>query len=172
VNSYLDSTVDNVAERVWRDPRETPGDDRVRLLATRIVQNGRLAPILDINQSAQVEFEFEVLRTCKNLISGVNFQDATGTCLFVHCDWRPNEMRPGLYRKHVTLPPQIFAEGSVQVLVELVFHDPRVQSVFIPEAIGFEAVDSDVPNAVRGLYHGPWPGVMRLGLEWSDPELL
>ncbi len=169
VTAYLSTSIAGRPERSWA-PENAPGDDRVRLLATRIIQENRVAGILDINRPAQLEVEFEVRRACRNLITGFNFFDASGLCLFTHCDWRPNAFQAGRYRKVMHLPAQVFAEGHITVLVQLVFHDPSILSVILPEALAFEAVDSDAPDAVRGLYHGPWPGVVRLGLKWSDAE--
>ena len=89
-------------------------------------------------------------------------------CLFNHCDWRPNQLAAGRYRKFVEIPAQTLAEGPTTILVQLIFYDPDVRSVIFPEALIFDAVDSDDPIAVRGPYKGAWPGVVRLRLQWSD----
>jgi hypothetical protein len=70
------------------------------------------------------------------------------------------------------LPAQTLAEGRFSALVQLVFFDPDVQSVVLPEAISFEGADSDCPTAVRGTYRGAWPGVMRLGLPWTEAAVI
>ncbi|ACB76051.1 polysaccharide ABC transporter ATP-binding protein [Opitutus terrae] len=167
VSQYVQSGVIATAERHW-EAEAAPGDDRVRLRAARVHQGGSSVEVVDINQPSQIELTFETLRECRNLITGCNFYDATGTCLFAHCDWRPNVLPPGRYRKQIELPAQLFAEGKIVVLVQLVFHDPMVLSVILPDALAFEAIDSDSPQAVRGLYHGYWPGAVRIGLQWSD----
>lgn len=168
VNEYLSSHVEGISERKWQWPGDAPGDERVRLLRAGLRQNGRTTSLIDINRPMEVELDFEVLAPCKNLLSGCNFYDTAGTCLFANCDWRPNQLAPGRYRKRVEVPAQTFAEGGVNILVQLVFNDPINLSVILPDALSFEAMDTDSPAAVRGLYTGPWPGVLRLGLNWSD----
>ena len=69
-------------------------------------------------------------------------------------------------------PPYLLAEGRISVLVQLVFYEPDIQSVVVPSVIAFEAVDSDDPLAVRGLYQGMWPGALRPRLDWTGPTTL
>jgi lipopolysaccharide transport system ATP-binding protein len=169
VTRYTEAGISGVPAKTWSES-DAPGDDRVRLLGVRILQSGEVTMRVDINQPAQIEFDFIARKECRNLITGFNFYDASGVCLFAHCDWRPNRLAPGTYRKRIELPAQLFAEGSVQVLIQLVFHDPMVLSLILPDVLTFEAVDSDSPDAVRGLYHGHWPGMVRVALKWSDAQ--
>lgn len=169
INQYLISNFKGTAERIWVGD-DRPGDDRVRLFSARIRQGGRLTSLVDINEPARIELEFEVLRHCQNLVAGCNFYNAAGICLFAHCDWRPNRLAPGRYRKHVSIPPQLFAEGGIQILVQLVFYEPMVISVSVPNALSCEAVDSDSCDSVRGPYTGTWPGLIRVNLKWSEAE--
>jgi len=172
VQEYLAGETRQPAHATWTYPGDAPGDDRVRLTAARVVQHGATAGIVDINSPAAIELEFVVLRDVRNLVSGVHLYDATGTCLFASSDWRPNEMRPGHYRKRVALPPQLLAEGSTKVHARLVFHAPDIPSAMVPDAVAFEAVDCGHPLAVRGRYMGRWPGVVRVRLDWDKAEPL
>jgi homopolymeric O-antigen transport system ATP-binding protein len=159
------------AERKWNWPGDAPGDDRVRLTGVRLIQGEQTTKLVDINKPARIELSFTILRDCRNLITGCSFYDMSGLCLFAHCDWRPNHLGHDHYRKSVTLPAQLFAEGRVSVLVQLVFYDPIVLSLVLPDALSFEAIDSDSPDSVRGLYSsGSWPGVVRVKLDWSSAE--
>ena len=63
---------------------------------------------------------------------------------------------------------QLLPEGIIDVLVQLVFYDPMLLSVIERNALSFQAVDSAHPLSVRGLYKGEWPGIMRIGLRWSE----
>ena len=70
VKSYLAQAGVRVAERRWAYPGDAPGDDRVRLLGCRVVQDGRTAPVVDINRPSRIELEFQVLQEARDLITG------------------------------------------------------------------------------------------------------
>jgi hypothetical protein len=137
-------------------------------LAGRVRQDGVITGVIDINRPMDLEVEFAVLRPVQNLISGFSCYNSLGVCLFNSCDWRPNDLAPGRYRKRLQVPAQVFAEDRVSVLLQLVFFEPDVASVVQPDVLHFEAIDSDVEMPVRGHYKGAWPGVLRLGLPWTD----
>lgn len=168
VEAYLSTQNKQIAERRWSYPGDAPGDDRVRLLAGRIKQNGQTVSIIDINIPSQIELEFEILREVDSLVAAVNFFNAEGVCLFSNADWRPNKMKAGRYRKYVEMPGQILSEGRFNVLLQLVFYEPDIPSVVVPDALIFEAIDSDHELSVRGFYKGTWPGIVRIGLSWSE----
>jgi lipopolysaccharide transport system ATP-binding protein len=168
VKDYLADGDSQIAERQWSYPGNAPGDDLVRLLAARVLQQGEITPVIDINAPTQIELEFEVLRNIRNLVTGINVYNATGLCLFDSCDWSPNRLTPGRYRKHVVLPAQLLAEGRIDVLVQLHFYDPLIRSVVLPNALTVDAIDTDHPLAVRGYYKGTWPGVLRVHLNWGE----
>lgn len=166
VKSYLEENTQGEAEKNWTI-ENAPGDDKVRLLGCRLVQQTTRS-VIDINEAFEVELNFEAQKDLTNLIAGVSFFNSEGTYLFASCDWKQNFLKRGRYRKSIQVPPHIFAEGQIRVLVQLVFFDPSVRSVFIPDALTFTAIDSDHPGSVRGLYKDTWPGVLRLGMQWSD----
>lgn len=168
VSSYLSAAAEQVAERHWRYPGDAPGDDRVRVLAGRVVQRGEVTAVVDINQACRIELEFQVLRPARNLLTGINLHDLHGTCIFNTVDWRESTLQPGRYRKHVEVPAQTLAEGVTRVLLRAVFYEPDVMSAVVPDALTFEGMDSDHPLAVRGHYKDTWPGAVRLRLPWSD----
>lgn len=120
----------------------------------------------------RVELEFLTLCNARDLITGVSFYDAMGTCLFASCDWRPTRLPPSRYLKHVEIPARFLAEGRVNILVQLVFYDPDIRSVVEPDVMAFDAADSDHPLAVRGHYKGTWPGLVRPGLPWGEAQAL
>ena len=172
IKAYLSEETSQVPERQWAFPGDAPGDDRIRLIGARVLQLDRVTSVVDINTSAQIQIDFQVLRPAKNLICGINLYDSSGLCLFASCDWQPNSLRPNRYRTTVAIPPYLLAEGQISVLVQLVFYEPDIQSVVVPSAIAFDAVDSDDPLAVRGAYQGSWPGALRPRLTWTGPTTL
>lgn len=172
VRCYLAKGSFAVPERRWASPQEAPGDDRVRLLACRVIQDDRTVPLADINRPLEIEIEFLVLRQCENLVSGVNLYNALGACLFAHCDWRDNRLVEGHYSKKVLIPAPLLPEDRISVLVQLIFFGPHIQSVVQRDAVSFETIDSDSPISVRGHYKGGWPGMVRIGLSWTEAKPL
>jgi lipopolysaccharide transport system ATP-binding protein len=172
IKAYLSEEMSQAPERQWAFPGDAPGDDRIRLIGARVLQLDQVTSVVDINKSAQVQIDFQVLRPAENLISGINLYDSSGLCLFDSCDWRPNSLCPNRYRTTVAIPPYLLAEGRISVLVQLVFYEPEIHSVVVPSVIAFDAVDSDDPLAVRGAYQGVWPGALRPRLDWTGPTTL
>ena len=170
VREYMTSSDAQRAERIWEDPEDSPGDERVRLRACRLLQGGAPTGVADINAPLTVEVEIDVRLPAQNLVTGVSLYEPGGQCLFNRCDWRPNALAPGRYRKSMEVPAQTLAEGRFSVLVQCVFFEPSIQSVVCRDVLAFDTVDSAHPDSVRGYYKGGWPGLMRLGLPWSDAQ--
>jgi lipopolysaccharide transport system ATP-binding protein len=167
IKQYLSNQNQQLGERNWEETN-APGDDSVKLLACKIIQEGKSASVIDINKKCKIEITFKVLKPAKNLIPGINLYNDEEQCLFDRCDWKPNNLAVGVYKKELIIPAQTLAEGRFNILVHLTFFDPMLASVVEKEVMFFEAVESDHPDTIRGLYKGPWPGLMRLGFEWSE----
>lgn len=168
IRAYLSHGSLQTAERQWIDVRNAPGNDRVRLLAARVMQDGQVTPVVDINVPTTIEIDFAVLSEVRDLVTEIAVTNATGVCLFASNDWRPNHYAPGCYRKHVEIPAQLLAETRLRIEVDLFFYNPRGRGVYLEDALTVDAIDSEHPLAVRGPYKGPWPGVVRVALQWSD----
>jgi len=169
IKSYLSADLSQAPERQWTFPGDAPGDDRVRLLHVRVLQQKTVTPVVDINEPVEIQIEFAVLREVRNLMRGINLYDPSGLCLFASCDWRANHLSPGRYSNTVTIPAYLLAEGRIAVLVQLAFYDLAIQSALVPSAVVFSSVDTDNQLAVRGPYKGTWPGVLRPRLDWDNP---
>jgi lipopolysaccharide transport system ATP-binding protein len=170
VKAYLSDGNSQIVERQWSYPGDAPGDDRVRLVAARVLQHGVLTSVIDINAPSTIEIEFVVLREVRNLVSGIFVMNAASVGLFRSRDWRPNRLRPGRYRQRVELPAQLLAETRLVVDIGIGFYDPACTSISLDAVLVVDTIDSAHPLAVRGPYKGPWPGVVRVGLNWSQPE--
>lgn len=168
VEQYLGDNSGQVSAREWTYPGNSPGDDYVRLLSIRVIQNEHVASFVDINLPSYIEMVFEVLKERGNLIPTIRLFNVEGFCLFESCDWRPNDYKPGTYRVTVELPPQLLSETKLSVNAYFVFYDPYILCVDAPETISFTTVDSDNPDSVRGSYTGHWPGLLRPRLNWSQ----
>ena len=172
VKEYLASGSESPSERKWTFPGDAPGDDSVRLLGCRLKQREVISSIIDINAKCCIELDFQLLDSRSNLVTGVTFTDAFNSCLFAHCDWRSNDLGKGVFRKTVEVPAHTFAEGKVNILVQLLYYDPIRRCVWQPDVLGFDAIDTNAESSIRGPVKGGWPGAVRLSLPWSDPVRL
>jgi lipopolysaccharide transport system ATP-binding protein len=169
VRHYIATQSMILGARYWEE-KKAPGDDLVRLISCRMIQNQNSVDIVDINVDAEIEVTFRLLKDVSNLIPGINLYNIDEICVFDRCDWASNHLSKGLYKKTLKIPAQTLAEGQYSILVHLTFFDPLILSVVQKDTMFFEAIDSDNPNAVRGLFKGPWPGIVRLGLKWGEYE--
>lgn len=167
ITNYLMAESTQLPSREWSLP-DAPGDNRVRLLSAKIVQDDQVTGVVDINKSCSIMLRFCAMQDIENLVTGINLYDAGGQCLLAHCDWTENSLQKGVYSKFVTIPQCLLAEGIVNVLIQLVFYDPDIKSLVLRDALMFEAIDSHSPKSIRGPYKGTWPGALRPALHWSD----
>ena len=171
IKQYITGQDQYLGERIWSE-QEAPGDDLIKLIACKVIQKEISVDVIDINLECEIEVTFLVLKDVKNLIPGINLYNADELCVFDRCDWKPNQLSPGKYIKRLKIPAQTLAEGRFSILIHLTFYDSLILSVVEHNAMFFEAIDSEHPETVRGLFKGPWPGIVRLGLEWSEFEKL
>jgi len=170
VRKYLSRGMNRTGELKWNFDI-APGDDEVRLLRARILQRNQLTSIIDINQPFCVEFVFTVLKTVQNLYTGILLYNIEGVCIFDSDDWKPSLLEPGKYTKYVEIPGFLLAEGEYTLALHFHFYEPFKTVILLRDQMGFEAIDSDHPDSVRGLYRGgPWPGIVRVKLNWSAPK--
>lgn len=167
---YLTDREGLCAERRWTHPGDAPGDHHVRLLGARVVQANKTTAVVDINEPFDIELTFQTLQETNDLVPGLSFYDASMNYLFSHLDWHTTRLAPGVYRKRATVPAPLLAEGRVTVMIQFRFYGLDIISVVCPNALAFEAEDSEHPVSVRGPYKDPWPGIVRVPLQWSPPE--
>lgn len=168
VEQYVAEGSSQLADQRWRYPGDAPGDDLVRLLGCRVIQDERTAPVVDINRPASIQLEFRVFRRAENLVTGIALFTAESLCIFDSCDWRTNSLEPGVYVKRILMHPQLLAEGLVNVMIQIFPSESQTKNVYLRDVLSFEAIDSDDPDAVRGQHKGPWQGIVRLRLPWTE----
>jgi len=172
VRTYLNSGIGLYAERQWDELRAAPGNDTVRLVAMRVLdERGELAESVDIRESVRVEIEYEVLKEGARLISQLHFFNEEGICAFAASEagteWLERPRSAGRYRSLVTLPGNFLSEGSL--LVHVVIQDAHSVYVHVRQrdVVAFHVVDNADGSSVRGRFGGNLPGVVRPELRWE-----
>jgi len=167
---YMVSDTGTMAERAW-EKESFPGDDVVRLISVRVLQEGLLSETVDIRKPVQIEMTYENLVEGAQLISGYAFFDSFGIQLFAAADFGEHEWsgpRPrGIYQTVCEVPGNLFAEGLIRVYAEVSTRHPVYQiHVQVYECVGFQVVDTGQPGSVRSGWGRAIPGVMRPQCRW------
>jgi len=179
IKHYLYSDTQSQAQRVW-PAKEAPGDSIARLRSARVLNDaGQLADTTDIRKPISVEVEYWNFQTSLRPTAVLHFINEEGVCLFAtndfnNAEWWSTPRVPGLVRATCRVPGNFLAEGRIFLLVAVVSYDPDAVHVLERDAVSFQVVDRSEGDAVRGVFTGEWPGVMRPMLEWqvtSEPNL-
>jgi lipopolysaccharide transport system ATP-binding protein len=171
VAGYLQSGLGLTAERVW--PEESaPGDDVVRLLAARVVdEEGELLDAADVRRPVGIEMTFRVLRPGFQLFPKIKVYDGSGGTAFNALDTHPRWLEPvdpGDYVSTAWIPGNLLNEGLMSVQVAVC--EPTAAGVehhSREEAVAFHVQDPVEGDSARGHVGGQWRGAVRPLLDWT-----
>lgn len=172
VGTYLGSDMGTSAKREWPDVVSAPGNENVRLLATRIVtDDGRNVPAVDIREPVGLEMEFEVLQPGHILVPIFHLFNEEGVFVFATFDSDPawiSEPRPvGRFVSTAWVPGNFLSEGTLIVAAAISTLNPTVVHVYERDVLAFQVIDSLDGNSARREYAGHMPGVIRPLLRWT-----
>jgi len=173
IKHYLYSDTLSQAQRVWPAKGEAPGDSVARLRSARVLNDeGQLVDTIDIRKPIFIEVEYWNLQDSLRPTAVLHFINEEGICLFAtndfnNAEWFSTPRRPGLVRATCSVPGNFLAEGRIFLLVAVVSYNPNVVHVLERDAVSFQVVDRSEGDAVRGVFTGEWPGVIRPMLDWQ-----
>jgi lipopolysaccharide transport system ATP-binding protein len=170
---YLGSGFGAIAERRWPDPAKAPGNHIVRLSRVSIqTEQGEVTDLHDIRRAIGIEVEYEVLEAGHVLTPNFHFHNDEGVCVFVvndtDPDWHRRPRPRGRYMTTAWIPPNLLAEGSMFVGVAVSTLDPVTVHFYEPSVVAFQVVDRMEGGSARGDYAGPFPGVVRPMVRWTN----
>jgi lipopolysaccharide transport system ATP-binding protein len=148
-----------------------------RLLAVRVISEGRVVENVDIRKPVTVEMEFSNLKEGATLMAAFSFVNELGIHLFVSPDhheprWAAAPRPAGVFRTRCTVPGNLFAEGLITVVAEVATREPSyVVHVLEHDCVAFQVVDPGGAGSVRGSWKRNIPGVMRPMLDWHTEFL-
>jgi lipopolysaccharide transport system ATP-binding protein len=172
VGTYLGAGEGASAKREWPDVDKAPGNNIVRLLATRIMTtDGRNVPALDIREPVGLEMEFEVMQSGHILVPIFHLFNEEGVFVFATFDSDPawiTETRPvGRFVSTAWVPGNFLSEGTLIVAAAISTLTPTVVHVYERDVLAFQVVDTLDGNSARREYAGHMPGVIRPLLRWT-----
>lgn len=177
LNRYLSSGVDKHGEIAWKDLRQAPGNEVVRIKAVRIKdQRGAIRYDFDIQESVHLELEFQVLEDGYVLEDTFYLYNESGQLILVTMNnhdsaWKEKKRPKGVYRSTCFLPGNFLNEG-VMVITGAVATNPSICHALARNILSFRINDSG-HGGVRGNYVRPWPGgLVRPLFNWKTEHEL
>ena len=166
VREYLEKGISATLEQTWDDPRNAPGNEKVRVLA------GRVRPLppredqtITVETPLELEFEFCNYQSDASLGLTIFLYTVDGTNVFAVNSGLQSRPK-GLMRIAARIPGNFLNDGIYTVTIQLVQDDSSTVYVH-PQILTFEVLDS-----VRyGSWFGKWPGVIRPKLEWTSESI-
>jgi lipopolysaccharide transport system ATP-binding protein len=174
VAQYLQSVTRTTSSLSWEGDT-APGDDLVRLLSARVVDERReTVESLDVREPVGIELAFRVLRGGPPVVPKIKLKTG-GDIAFNAMDVDPRwhePSPPGDYVATAWLPGNYLNEGLVTVDAAICSIDsPKLHHhVSVHDAFSFHVFDPLEGDSSRGTFTGQWKGVVRPLLEWTYEE--
>jgi lipopolysaccharide transport system ATP-binding protein len=173
VAHYLQAGLGTGSRREWPDLDSAPGNDLVRLLSARIVdERGRVRDAIDVRERVGIQLDFRVLRDGEPVFPKLKVLDHQGAVAFNAMDTSPRWQDPapvGDYRCTAWIPGNLLNEGLTAVDVAICsLGSPKLaHHVNERSTVAFHVQDAGEGDSARGLFVGQWSGVVRPLLEWT-----
>ncbi len=177
VTRYLHSAHGSGSRIVWEDQSSAPGDDLVRLLSARIVdEDGITVDTTDVRRPVGIEITFRVLRHGVPVFPKIKIYDRQGSIAFNALDTDPRWHEPtpvGDYAATAWIPGNLLNEGNASVDVAVCsLNAPKLlQHAAAYDAVSFQVVDPGDGDSARGQFLGELRGVVRPLLEWTSERV-
>jgi homopolymeric O-antigen transport system ATP-binding protein len=173
---YEQQTIGQSSEIVWEDEAEAPGDDVVRLLSVRVVDEEEgTTRVADVRRPVGIEIGFRVLNRGKPIVPKIKLYDQHGATAFNAIDVSERWLvaaDPGEYVATAWIPSNFLNEGRMSVDADIVsfggakFH-PHASA---RQVVSFHVYDPAEGDSARGSFTGQWRGVVRPLLDWTTEE--
>jgi lipopolysaccharide transport system ATP-binding protein len=179
VQNYLSIARSAGGEVVWPDLEQAPGNEIVRLLAVRILQDGNEGPTADVDISKEVliQITYQNLQEGAPLYSALWLKDQMGTFVLASANlhsisltedpWYGRPHPVGIFQSICRIPATFLNEGyySISAIVGKV---PNMTQILEDGVVSFEVHDT---GEMRKEYLGTWVGTVRPRLPWHTEQL-
>jgi lipopolysaccharide transport system ATP-binding protein len=179
IQSYLATSRSGNGEVVWSEV-EAPGNDMVRLLAVRILQDGVDGPTadVDISKEVMIQITYQNLKEGSPLYSAIWLKDQVGTFVLssgnahgmtlTEDKWYGRPHHLGVFQSVCRIPGNFLNEGPYNIAA-IVGKVPNQTQVLEERLLSFHVHDT---GEMRKEYLGSWLGpVVRPRLAWDTSYL-
>jgi lipopolysaccharide transport system ATP-binding protein len=166
VGNYLQSEVRSKLDRLWEDPTNAPGNDKIRVRSASVRPLNQLADeLFTIKTALRFEFEFWNYTPDTELNFSVLIYTMEGTCVFnTVSDARV--FPKGLVRGRFTVP-EAFLNDAIYTVRLYIVAATSVPLVDLQDILTFEVHEGER----TGNWYGKWIGAVRPQFVW-DTEFL
>lgn len=178
IKSYLGHDISRRARVEWKSKELAPGDKLVRMKSVAIFDKfGKPSSKINITDSFSIEIQYWVLQPDHRPSAGIYLRTQEGLHLLSSFDFHNPEYgdkhrRVGLYSSVCQFPGNFLANGFYTITPAINYFFPVSGcNADYPDAISFEIVDNNDPNAVRRYVETGWPGIVRPKLPWTITEV-
>jgi lipopolysaccharide transport system ATP-binding protein len=167
------ASFDSGAHISWPDDEAAPGDDLVRLLSVRVVdEEGNTVETNDVRETVGIEMRYRILREGPGVFAKIRVLDSRGGIAFNALDTESHGNRsssPGVYESTAWLPANLLAEGTTKVDAAICsLRAPKLhQRAARYEAVSFVVFDPGDGDSAKGLFTGQLTGIVRPLLDWT-----
>jgi len=163
--SYVQTAVATPGEVCWEATNRDANNGRLRLVAARILCEGKVTGDVQIEKPAVLQYDFEVLQPGLNVCTSIHLFDKHG--IWVLCGGNCSKvLAPGAHQHSCTFPADLLNNGRYSLSIILITDTTRLD-VHIRDAISF------VVHETKGReeYLGAIGGCVRPRLEWQERAL-
>ena len=174
MSAYLAQSLQHVGESFWRDPKDAPGNDVVRIRKASVrTENhkgtvGSEPELITVRTPLVLEFEYWILQAGYRLSLSLHLFGADGARAFNTFPlseplWNGLPFPVGLFRSCCHIPGQLLNDGTYRVQL-LVVEDQSVELFSMDDALVFEVQDA---RSREVQWHGKILGAVRPMLDWT-----
>lgn len=165
VSAYIQSGSASLSEIQWEASDRNANSGRLRLVATRILCDGKITADVEIDQATTVQYDFEVLQDGLEVATSIHLLDKHSACVLVS-GTTSRILQRGSYQHSCVFPAHLLNDGYYSISIYLLVDVTR-QDVAIANAISFFVHET----TERGEYLGQVIGCVRPRLEWIEKSL-
>lgn len=169
VSAYLSISAGEGSERVWENPEQAPGNDKIRLRTVRIHMGmGRPTNTIATESGFLVDVVYDILGDLPPMRIVIKVATEDGTTVFLTRDnyrnrWESEFRPPGRYTSRCHIPGELLNAGSYMLTVSA--EVPFVALLFREEDVLRLVIERT--GGVGGEYAESWPGVICPPLQWD-----
>lgn len=178
IGKYLDLGRQQTGEVSWASSEKSPGDERVRLKAVRVVSEDGATGVVDISKEFRIEVDYWNLEVNSRRLVSIHLHNSMGVCLLTSANspsvcitpdsWYSRSYPLGLFRTSCTIPGNFLNDGphSISVFINRITASEIILT--IRDVLSFTVQDT---GAMRKEYTGTWIGAVRPRLDWQTVRI-